>query len=61
MPNKRQYWDEVQVELPEEIAAVRSGDLPGTIYRDGAVFADVEALKAFWGLRPDSASAPTSQ
>ena len=36
-------WLEVQVFDEEEIAAVRSGELDGTVYKD-AVYADVKAL-----------------
>jgi hypothetical protein len=37
-------WLEVQIFDEEEINAVRSGELDGTVYKDGAVYADVEAL-----------------
>jgi hypothetical protein len=42
-------WLETQVFDNEEIAAVRSGELDGTVYKD-AVYADVEAL-AKWRER----------
>jgi hypothetical protein len=45
-------WLEVQVFDEEEIAAVRSGELDGTVYKDGECFADVKAL-AKW--REDAA------
>ena len=37
-------WQEVQVFDEEEIAAVRSGDLDGIVYKDGECWADVKAL-----------------
>jgi hypothetical protein len=46
---KNEDWLEVQVFDEEEIAAVRSGELDGTVYKD-AVYADVEAL-AKWRER----------
>jgi hypothetical protein len=42
-------WLEVQVFDEEEINAVRSGELDGTVYKD-AVYADVQAL-AKWRER----------
>ena len=46
-------WLEIQIFDEEEIAAVRSGELDGTVYKD-AVYADVQALAAWrervrWG------------
>ncbi len=46
-------WLETQVFSDEEIAAVRSGDLDGTQYKDGECWADVEAL-AKWRERAGS-------
>jgi len=43
-------WLEIQIFDEEEIAAVRSGELDGTVYKDGECYADVEAL-AKWRER----------
>jgi hypothetical protein len=43
-------WLETQVFDEEEINAVRSGELDGTVYRDGDCWADVQAL-AKWRER----------
>jgi hypothetical protein len=51
---KNEDWLEVQVFTAEEINAVRSGELDGTVYKDG-VYADVKAL-AKW--REDAAARP---
>ena len=38
-------WLEIQIFDEEEIAAVRSGDLDGIVYKDGECWADVQALE----------------
>jgi hypothetical protein len=40
-------WLETQVFTAEEIAAVRSGELDGIVYKDGECWADVQALAAW--------------
>jgi len=49
--------ESIQITAPEEIAAVKSGELPGDCYRDGDVYAEVIPLIIWRSDRQKQASA----